>query len=133
MADIRIKDLNLFTGEPSASDFLAIDSEGETRKAPANIYALDSKTKLNVTRLGSNRDLDDLWGIEKSGFYYITEGVAHAPTTYCALIVISQERQQDHGTTFQLAFRNTGIYWRSYSGDPLTWGAWRMVQGSEIV
>lgn len=122
MADVRIKDLAAFSGTPTATDFLAIDSANETKKIPSNIFALDSKTKLNVSRLGSGDDLDTLYGNDNSGFYYITNNVANAPTTYASLIVIAG------GTpSYQLVWNATGIMYRAYVGNPLAWTEWRSI------
>lgn len=120
MADIRIKDLNPFSGTPSANDFLAIDSANETKKIPSNTFALDSKTKLNVTQLGSGDDLNTLYGNDKSGFYYITTGVANSPRNYAGLIVIAKS-----AVTFQLLISIAGLWYREYSGTTPIWGEWR--------
>lgn len=122
MADVRIKDLAAFSGTPTATDFLAIDGPNETKKIPGNAYALDNKTKLNVTQLGSGDDLDTLYGNDKSGFYYITNNVANAPTTYASMIVIAR------GTpTYQLVWNANGIMYRAYVGNPTAWTEWRKV------
>ena len=122
MADTRIKDLAAFSGTPAATDFLAIDGPNETKKIPGNIFALDSKTKLNVTELGSSDDLNTLFGNDKSGFYYITRNVANAPDTFIGLIVIAK-----NDVTFQLAYRGNKIYIREYTGNSqsMTWSDWR--------
>lgn len=38
MADVRIKDLEAFSGTPTATDFLAIDSANETKKISGNTF-----------------------------------------------------------------------------------------------
>ena len=124
MADTRIKDLPTFSGTPTATDFLAIDGPNETKKIPGNIFALDSKTRLNVPRLESGDDLNTLFGNAKSGFYYIGTGVANVPDnlTYAALLVIANDN-----VTFQIISNQLGIWWRAYTGSPILWREWKSV------
>lgn len=53
MADIRIKDLAAFSGTPTATDFLAIDSMNETKKIPGNAFALNSKIDYAINEIKS--------------------------------------------------------------------------------
>ena len=81
-------------------------------------------TNLDVTRLPSGSDLNTLIGNEKSGFYYITTGVANVPDnlTYAALLVIANDN-----VTFQIVSNQQGIWWRAYTGSPIAWRAWKSI------
>lgn len=73
--------------------------------------------------LGSNYDLDDLYNLSDSGFYYISTGVTNSPAEYAGLIVIA------YGTGFsaQLVIQFNRMYYRTRMGTPAAWGSWKQV------
>lgn len=67
----------------------------------------------------SSGDLDDLKGVDKTGFYYIRTGVAHAPQDWIWCLVIGGIG------TVQLCFSQNNIFERAYTGSPLAWTEWK--------
>ena len=62
---------------------------------------------------------DDCNDATAPGFYAISTGVANAPKTWCAMLVVSYG-----GAVYQIAFSRDRAYVRDYTGDPLNWSGW---------
>ena len=62
---------------------------------------------------------DDCNDATASGLYAISTGVANAPKTWCAMLVVNLR-----GAVYQIAFSRDRAYVRDYTGDPLNWSGW---------
>lgn len=122
MADKRIRDLANFSGIPSYSDYIAVDSAGETRR----LSLTELPYKMGLITEESGVSLDDLFGTDKAGFYYISNKVPGSPQPYSGLIVLGRGE-----TAWQLLI-GASLWYRTRAGNPSVWGPWRMLTG-EIV
>lgn len=78
--------------------------------------------------LSSGDDLNNLNTVSSSGFYYIQGGVSHSPQDWCALIVIGR----DGGGCTQIAVSSVNLFYRQYTGNPLSWSTWRYLTGTNV-
>ena len=124
MADVWEKDLAQKTSL-TTSDFIRVVGsdnvsykQGMTSvKSTLGVTALENK----FTLIPSGSDLNDY---HATGFYAIqtsSTNVQNCPSGYSALIVIGASAT---GTAHQMCYNNSGIWKRSYTGNPATWTDW---------
>lgn len=81
-----------------------------------------------TTIISAGADLNDYMS---SGIYRINANatqVANCPSGYSALIVAGRTASGTH----QLIFNNSGICYRSFTGNPAQWSNWYKVTGTVI-
>lgn len=87
-----------------------------------NDVYLDASGVDGIKATLTSGDLDDYYGIHKSGTYYLgatQTDFTNAPTGWAGMIVCSVG-----GVSFQIVWNGTGIYYRARSGNPASWGDW---------
>ena len=69
-------------------------------------------------------DLDNIYGVGSTGFYFVEKNVANCPIEWAGLIVT-----ESGPSSFQLLYNDEYMYFRGRVGNPQAWGLWHMVYG----
>ena len=75
----------------------------------------------DVVQLGPGDDCNNL----TKGMYYITYNVANSPDNWGILEVVTI-----NSDIYQFMFKRQGLYYRDYSGSPLSWSDWYKIRGT---
>lgn len=71
-------------------------------------------------------DLNNIYGVDKQGLYYLAGGVANSPADWSWMLVCG-----GNGTC-QIVFTESGvIYTRAYTGSPLSWRPWYAINNNQ--
>ena len=81
--------------------------------------ALNSNTLKKTSLKITSGNLDDYYGDDKAGLYYVGSGVTNSELDYSGLIVIAQE---SYGAQIQFNYRSIVV--RTRTGNPATWSNW---------
>lgn len=78
----------------------------------------------------SSGDLNDYYGVHKSGVYHLNAGgsaFSNCPAGYSILLCYSG----NSGFSGQMIFHGSTIYCRERSGSPVEWGHWYRFTGTD--
>lgn len=90
------------------------------------------KAVNEVLRLPNNSyNLDNYVRMSDSGLYYIGAGVQNSPRDYCVGLFIGNS-ETDTGLAGQLLWDGVYLYYRTRAGNPITWSAWKRLQGTAV-
>ena len=84
----------------------------------------------NYRTIYSGDDLNNYYGVDKGGFYYVgasAANISNCPYGFCCLLVFSLE----NNASFQMLFGRE-LYVRAYTGTNLTWSAWQKATLTQV-
>lgn len=91
---------------------------------------LDASGVDGIKATLTSGDLNDYYGIHKSGIYYLgatQSAFSNAPTGWAALIVCSVG-----AVAFQVVWNNDGLFYRARTGNPASWSVWKNASGGRV-
>lgn len=91
---------------------------------------LDAGGVDGIKAVLTNGDLNDYYGIHKSGVYYLNgsaSSFSNCPQGYSTLLVFSGTS----GGAQQMIVHRSGIWYRDRSGSPVTWSHWFKLTGTD--
>lgn len=120
-----ITDIQSDIGDMDNLDTQATNLVGAANELNGAITPL--KTAPSLT---SSDNLNDLYGSDKNGFYYLGSGVQNAPTNYAGLVNITNA----NGECFQFVVGAYNVIsFRYRAGNPASWSTWREMYSPESV
>lgn len=91
---------------------------------------LDASGVDGIKAILTSGDLNDYYGIHKSGAYYLNgsaSAFSNCPQGYSTLLVYSGTS----GGGQQMIVHRSGIWYRDRSGSPVTWSHWFKLTGTD--
>ena len=95
-----------------------------------NDVYLDASGVDGIKATLTSGNLNDYYGIHKSGVYYLNASASsfsNCPQGYSTLFVYSGTS----GGTQQMIVHRTGVWYRGQSGTPLKWSHWFKLTGTD--
>lgn len=92
---------------------------------------LDASGVDGIKAILTSGDLNDYYGIHKSGAYYLngsTSAFSNCPQGYSTLLVYSGTS----GGGQQMIVHRSGIWYRDRSGNPASWSIWKNTNGGRV-
>ena len=91
---------------------------------------LDASGVDGIKAILTSGDLNDYYGIHKSGVYYLNASASsfsNCPQGYSTLLVSSGTS----GGAQQMIVHRSGVWYRDRSGSPVTWSHWFKITGTD--